>query len=803
MTLPARSFAALACVILLSPTAEAQSGSAPAPSVERYTVDSEGTCEDDKLVPFLKGNRPNIGFGYTFVTNLGAAALSRSSAARGEGISRSPKRYELVRLLGESQGSGKILVRAEDSRICGWIERQALLLSPEVREGKWPAISTRPDRPSLVFGPKPLLLKDSPLKADFPENTLSMKVVVQNVNQRGEVRKLPVYEESGSDVRRDELPFFDVFEVFDAKNENKPPNGRPGYYYLVGKQGAEDGATGKIYGWMHDADVQTWSTRIAAFWSGQVQAQGYGHQEHAQEAWKAEREKRKARFDPVYDGPAATGRPDELAIRRFPIISQYPGFGEVKTVADVNYFKVAVRGTSCKPSDKNCMGVDEIETERVRWQRVIDLMSRVDILFVIDATSSMAVYFPAVADAVRTFSQSNIREAEKINIGAVIYGDYMGGSTAKVAFERVVRMHNPITEPRLIEALARVKRIPEDATDTDLLEAPFAALIQAASTTNWRSDAGLRLIVHIADHGNRDFGKTSEEFTAANQPKSTLKETVSADMVVAALRKANVTYLPIAVAGAYNQVANTKFRKQAQDLSRAVNLIPVELRLTYDENTGVDREADRSGAVLTRLTESVDSARNTAKATEARLICERSKALDACSQVETLRRSDNWVGRFALKLSEELLPKQQIENILSRNETVTSLHFPPMRQGKDVFTYWLAMEPQVFGPLTDLFLRLCERFSRKAAAGTFFDVVQTQIRAGAGEKSLSEVYEKRFYIPAAFALDFYRKDWSELESELADRTAYAARQKQVCRTAYLLDRALVSRRVAEDSNDMG
>lgn len=787
----------------------AQSVSPPPLAVQTYAVDEKGTCRDDlvRLIGLRGLSNPGSGLGYTFVMNP-ALGLSRTSALRSEGVQGTLRRFEIARVMGDDPSSGKALVRTDESQLCGWIGREALLLPKELQDrSSRIALPSNRWQPHLLFGPPPLQVKDGPAGKEFPGSTLTMKVVVQNVNRTGEAHGIPVFEEPGSIKTVDELSLFDIFEVFVAKNETQPANARKGYYYLVGKRGGE-GTLARIHGWLHDDDVQMWNSRMAAFWSESGQALGYGFADAAERAAKAERERKPLPVEPVFRGPMpeAGAAPDQIAVRRFPIISQDPGFDEVSRTADVNWFKIAVRGLACKQPagstgpGRDCMALEDVDATRIKWQKVIESMSRVDILFVIDATSSMNVYFPPIAEAVRAFAK-DIRQEEDVNVGVVVYGDYRQGiaNVKSVAFERLVRLHNPVTEPRLIDALARYKKIAEDPLDNDLLEAPFAALINAAATL-WRPEAGLRLIVHIADAGNRDLGQTSNEYTSGGQLKSTLRETVSIEMVEQALKAKGITYLPIAVAGQYNEIANKKFRDQASDLIRRVNLVPSSLIVTYDEKTGADPEMDRSGKILARLKEVIALSRESARALEARLVCERSKALKACTDVESLRLSNNWIGRFAAKISEELLPKNQIENIFSRTETVTALHFPPMYAGKDVLTYWLAIEPGDLASLVGIFQKVCDRFSQGAAKNPLYDLIEKEIGASAGEyKSVGDLMDKRFFVPAAFIVDFLRKPWAVVESELADPKGFTALQRQVCRSAFLLDRVLSGKRVMESS----
>jgi hypothetical protein len=780
-------------------------------AVDSYTVDEAGTCRDDRLRLSSVRNLsyPASGIGYTFVLNP-SSGLSRTSAARSEGITPALRRFEIAHVFGDDPRSGKLLVQTDQTKLCGWIEREALLLPADLRDR-----SARVTRARLGSGPRPVQVKDSHAKEEFPGNTLFMKVVVQNVNQAGEMRGIPLYEEAGGG-KVGELSLFDIFEVFAEKNDTQPANKRKGWYYLVGKRGGE-GSFARIEGWLHDEDVQMWNSRMAAFWSWQSQALGFGFSDAAEKAAMAEREGKPLPVEPVFRGPAPKqgSAPDPIAVRRFPIVAQEPGFGEgVNETKDVTWFKVAIRGAACKQPPgstgpgKDCILSEDVDSTRMRWQKVIESMSHVDILFVVDATSSMNVYFRPVAEAVRAFTRE-IRKEEDVHVGVVVYGDYARGiaSTETVAFERLVRLHNPITEPKAIDALAGYQKIKEDPLDNDLLEAPFAALINAAAT-KWRAEAGLRLIVHIADHGNRDFGETSNEYGADGKLKSTLRETISIEQVAEALKEKSLTYLPIAVAGAFNATANGKFREQTSGLMRRVNIVPGELTLTYDESTGLDPVAGRSAKILARLREAIELSRKSAQALEARIICERSKAVKACSDVEALRRSDSWIGRFAAKMTEEMLPKNQIDNIFSRVETVTALHFPPVHDGNDVFTYWLAIEPGDLSSLVGLAQKVCDRFGQRAAKSTLYQLVEQEIGISAGEKnksladqyvSVGDLMEKRFFIPAAFVMDFLRKSWEDVEADLANPEGYKAMQKQVCRSAFLLGRVLAGKRVDESS----
>ena len=800
--------ALISTTLSCAPHAVAQTTAGPAIAMADFAVDSSGTCNNDELARIRGLPRLQVGYGYTFVIDVDAP-LTTSSATSAESVTKSAELFERARIYGEDERSKKLLVKLGEGRICGWLSRAALLMSKTL------PLRAADGTLNYLFGPRPVSVKDGPDGAVHPGNTLSMKVVIQNVYTSGEGRSIPVYAGPGSKIVRQQISLFDILEVFDWRKVAHPDNGRIGNYYLLGKRGAEGAAAGgELYGWVHDDDLYPWNSRMAAYWSGHGQAVGYGNQIDAVKASNYERKKGPApTADPVMKGPQEL--PDSETIeraisRRFPILEQRPDYKDMDqsaTTAElsklVDYLYIAAPGKVCPKDGKGCVDANVMDQRRREVEEARERMATVDILFLIDATSSMEPYWPAAMAAVKKFAQSVDTIGTDVNIGAVVYGDYRGpvADVSKVSFRPFVRMHNPRDDPAAIDGLNSVKTIDDDQKDR--LEAPFAAIIRAATLDDkwWRPEAGVKLIVHIADHGNREFGKTSFDSGEVGA-KSTLVETISAEMVINALKSRGISYAPIAVIGTYLPIPNGKFVAQTSAISRALGRSGVPISMTYDPNKPVDpRFEDRTGTIYQRLVESVKASQKSVDYTNLRIQCAQSPSLPACAQLARIQNAD-WEGRFAANISESQLSDEQIKNIYGRgmSQTVVALYFPPIVGGNEVLSYWLAIEPAYLDELSSVTDKVCERFNQSNVTRSLQEMVLGTISDAGGEQYAgpSELFEKRYFIPAAHVLDFLKRPWQDIELDLqADKEAANKLRERICRSSFLLQHVLSGKRVNE------
>ena len=278
----------------------------------------------------------------------------------------------------------------------------------------------------------------------------------------------------------------------------------------------------------------------------------------------------------------------------------------------VDGYKIGMRGLSCAADGTDCLDGAEFARRLQAYRESVDALGRVDLLILIGATESMQPYFSAVADAVAEFARAQVAARAEtpldLRVSFAVYGDYETpvASPQSVAFETVARFHDPRVDGRGMSRLrdfvaAYGARAPRDRNG-DLHEASLAAIARAAAEADWRSDAGFRAIIHLADHGSRPLGETSCE------GGSTLVERVGTRDVGDLLEAGKLMYIPISVfgrggdEGPAGKRARAAFKDQALEILRARELQPLVLT-SYGQGSSNETDGDRVRAVLAALDE--------------------------------------------------------------------------------------------------------------------------------------------------------------------------------------------------------
>jgi hypothetical protein len=376
----------------------------------------------------------------------------------------------------------------------------------------------------------------------------------------------------------------------------------------------------------------------------------------------------------------------------------------------------------------------------------------------------MLRYLKPIASALSQFVSKFGKNTagRSVYFGLYTYGDYKGGKTDEIDGKPEIELQE--ASPGLVakfENLARNLKshgLPYGDDQRDLPEAPYRALIDA-SQTSWRPEAGIRLIVHIADHGNREAGGP-----ALCGSKSTLQETVRDEDVVAALENANIGYIPIAVLGTpggpERKECRQKFREQAERLARALKARGFPLKTTYNVEREEESTSDREGKILRALEQSVEVS------TTGLLIIER-------------------------------------ERIAGMKQTVVQGYIRPFADASDLktlsaLTYWVAMPgPDDVNRLRRATEAICNAFTHDEAASTvvrnFHTNLLTALDITSGDKSTSpgELLAKRMFIPLFHLSPLLSRPWHQIEQilnspEKEDKKRVAEWSEGFCKKVYLL-----------------
>ena len=776
-----------------------------------FSVDEAGACERDKLTALPGVDRQATGQGFTFTVTL-ETRLTRANAARALEVSGSLPQFTRVYLWAQPTPGGRILVSTDNLSKCGWAAPDDLLL--DERQIKSASAMNQTPLQRFGAGPEPVEVRDGPTVSGADKgNRLRLKVVLHNLNSSG--KEIAVYSQPGGTVVK-KLRFFDIYEVFAHRTARSATPA--GIYYLVGSR---KGAETEMVGWLHEGDVHEWSTRMAAYWADRS-PQG-GRQRPLLKGY-LDPQALDQGHTPFFSEPPNSGDAPTGVFRRFPLLESEPSELEIDSKIRalgidrkdrlamaklVKHYRLVVPGRACDPKRQDdCLSFEEMETRRQEFASGLSKIRNVDIMFLIDATDSMNKYFPKAAEAAVRFSQSLVGggpDKPVIFVGAAIYGDYRG---AIARFESVqfqvsslpADMRDQENVSKLANRLATLqpyapgRGIFEDEHE-DALEAPYAALIRLAQQKSlWRD--GTKIVIHIADHGNREKGRTNiETLGPTGSSKSAIREAIAVEDVAAALKSADIDYVPIPVAGRYYPSANNKFIEQAKRLLRNLGKTTIPVEPTYDEATGTETEA----TISERIYERIESAH--------KLVVYATGQVGAATgtaptPLPALRQWEAQLSEEAIRRAFPDLKRQQA--VFDRVQNVVRVYVRPLEQGQEMLSYWIALDEDSLSSLMSMFGTACITFGRRGSIKSLFDMIRQQAVAEIGDlgnASPGEVIRRQHYIPNFHLHPVLGRRESELHAILRDENNKEPEEwsKAFCRAEYLLTRVKVGKRVNADS----
>ncbi|SMX41900.1 VWA domain-containing protein [Maliponia aquimaris] len=450
-----------------------------------------------------------------------------------------------------------VLILAEEGQnYCGWVPATALLggggqddaASPFSRGLACPTLKPLQVsdycRKKEALGSYEALCEELRQEdGDFQRNPIETKFLTWNADALNPAERTAVTryaEPDRAQALAGDLSIFSVFKVWDVA---AGPDGED-LFVLIGP----DQKT--VEGWVLEQSGTVWFSRLTTFFNGGSNA-------------------------PILtEAPGTTAAeplaevPPNLAA----MLSAPEDFDKYPVLVD-NRAPAAIAGTTQKPHlEIAFIGARCGEGQLCSTpggERVVDkigLLDAVDILFVIDATASMEAYFPIVAEEVAEIALE--RASTTNRFGAVLYGDFLDRRATAPGDPMQIRTAVDLTEIYSGDEFEPLLSQPLFIADAlgDRPEAAFAAVEQAIRAADWR-DEGVRIVVHLADHGDR-----------AEAPES----------LVALMQAQNVLYVPIAVRGDFITQVNGAFAAQTQrllDRSR-VDGVPmgIDTQVTYDAN---------------------------------------------------------------------------------------------------------------------------------------------------------------------------------------------------------------------------
>jgi hypothetical protein len=725
------ALAVLACVVPGREDLHAQTQRTT--SLEDHDVQSTLRCPSVEDIERNIGRGAVLaGRGRTFVLTKNAQLYQNAFIASAP-LDARPQIFDSVVIYEQARETKRLLIALDEQR-CAWISPRDLLIQ-----------ASSDPLEDLKYGPRPL--KVGEINPADRRNNLNAKAVLNNLNIVGDAG-IQAFESPEAKAVHVSLSLFEKFTVFAKANGQPRGDSRADVYFLLGKAGDKDGGNIRLVGWVHQDDLYLWSSRMAAYWAGTMRARGWSNED--------------LRGDPFLPEPPPVLLPTDHNVARFPILAMFPTSREVQPLASkipesersslklsalINKYRVAIPFRACRPGAVDCKSASDLEKELREYAERLERLKRLDIVFLIDATESMGEYFPSTAAAVRRFARQMLGTPDQpnplsIRFAAYVYGDYLS-STADLFYKPLATLQDPHDDQS--DVLAKLANYKLEFKDPrgDKLEAPFAALIRTANQVEWRPDAAWRIIVHVADHGNRELNQTSGE-------GSSLVETVGIDGVVSALQRQRIIYIPISVLGGSKQTSKFAVDAQGAFLDQSAELMRRRgvhgatrdsVIRSWTATSTLETYQQREEAVKRALERATMSYARANRLIALREHCARSPGHENCRELDRLEKGTYDVPtQMALTATAESdLGKDVINNIFSRQQSVSYAWVRPVErdeaQDVETLTYWIAVDKDRFRGLRAAMSDLC-KVVKPSDGAVGIDIEQTvlnAVRVGAGE----------------------------------------------------------------------
>jgi hypothetical protein len=478
---------------------------------------STGRCSQsdlDSLKEFQEG----------FTYSVKPAEVLSNSGIAPQGVGTIPPLISLT-CHGKSCDRDLWLVsRTEDPAYCGWVKSDTLLKSKSKRGALSKLdIFNRSKNEGVCGDIAPLTVGEycatmkqlgSNIEACDDErlrgSSINAKFLIWNAGLTAQERtinalEVPVYATPEATEVVKSVSIFSVLRIFDIVRNDK------GTFFLVGSSHRN------MIGWVKEDSGTVWYTVLSTFFSmdGETEIRS---------------------DDPRAPDAITLGiRPDNLAemleghseFARYPVLfdRRRPPKGREKVW--VPHLEIAFIGMFC---GKRQLCAEELGHSGPNLPVEIN---KSDVIFLIDATKSMKVYFDLVSRAVRNVVTEDYIGSPDFQFGVALYGDHLHlnavGLNDPLQFKMPIRLQ-PLTRGDEFDRLAHESLYIDDPVG-GFEEAPFAALAKVARETPWRGDIP-RFIIHIADDGDR--GPPPQE-------------------LLDVLRQQRIFYIPIAVRGDYHK----------------------------------------------------------------------------------------------------------------------------------------------------------------------------------------------------------------------------------------------------------
>ena len=333
--------------------------------------------------------------------------------------------------------------------------------------------------------------------------------------------QVPLYDQATGEIATGEVTIFNVLRVYRVA---RGPDER--LRLLIGVTGAE------ILGWIDAGSGTVWYSKLTTFFA----AQGDG-----------------VILSDIPGAPSTSTlavAPESVAtllaegaeFQRYPVLLDRRQKDPLAPASFRPHLEIAFIGAFCGSGETQLCS-NAVEPPSVPDY---DLLNAADILFLIDGTASMEVYYDLVARAIGQVSDDYIGNFD-YQFGVAMYGDYLDIKNVGIGDAMQFRYVETLTSIQTGEEfsdLSDAELFIDDALK-DKPEASNEALRLAVLDTAWRGTSP-RFVIHIADHGDR---------VPPNQD------------LIEALSDNNIIYMPIAVRGSEVLDASENFIRHSQLIS--------------------------------------------------------------------------------------------------------------------------------------------------------------------------------------------------------------------------------------------
>ncbi len=242
----------------------------------------------------------------------------------------------------------------------------------------------------------------------------------------------------------------------------------------IGSQGSNK--KGQVHGWIKKKDIENWDTRVALENSNTDEAKEvYG--KNTFNGYFSINE-----LELCLDQQACSDKSSRVEISIGPTRNNVMRRPILSNVSENIYQVVSVLG--------NKEGSKAKEAQLVKSQ---NLQEKVNIVFVLDATSSMRPYYKSIAKSLERVIDNNQKIIKSsLKVGVVIYRDYLDGKDSYNVF-------NLSTDYNKVKEFINSTKC--QSKDSDLPEAQYNGLINGLQEVGFKEDES-NIVVLVGDCGN-------------------------------------------------------------------------------------------------------------------------------------------------------------------------------------------------------------------------------------------------------------------------------------------------------------